>query len=154
MGFFERISRLISSLNKKKPPGPNTVLTKNFKLGEFACNDANKTQVPDEYLFNVKELAEALQVIRDYIDSPLKVFSGYRTPEHNKKIGGVKNSQHMLAKAADLKASGTSTGKLHEVILLLIEEGKIPQGGVGHYPNRFVHYDIRGRRARWTGKGK
>jgi hypothetical protein len=34
------------------------------------------------------------------------------------------------------------------VIEGLIEQGKIKQGGIGIYPS-WVHYDIRGTKARW-----
>jgi len=153
MGFFEELARVIKKFGKRRPLTPDTQLTENFKLGEFVTNDDRKTQVPLQFVDNVKELAKNLQVIRDHVGTSIKVFSGYRTPEHNAAIGGVKNSKHMVAKAADLK-SLCSTAKLHELILLLIDEGKIKEGGVGHYPGRFVHYDIRGTRARWTGKGR
>ena len=61
-------------------------LTKNFSLWEFRCRDG--TDVPDEYMDNVRELAENLQVLRDKIGKPITVISGYRSPEYNKKIGG------------------------------------------------------------------
>ena len=51
---------------------------------------------------NVEKLAKNLQVLRDYIQKPITIISGYRTPEYNKKCGGVKRSQHLLAKAATL----------------------------------------------------
>ena len=76
------------------------------------------------------------------------IISGYRSPEYNKKIGGVKRSQHMLAKAADIVVSGMTSLEVRDVIITLIKEGKMDPGGVGIYPT-FVHYDVRGRNARW-----
>jgi hypothetical protein len=38
------------------------------------------------------------------------------------------------------------------IIENLIAQGKIIEGGVGIYPT-FVHYDIRGTKARWSGTG-
>ena len=68
-------------------------LTKNFTRQEFDCKDG--TKVPNEFLPNVQELAENLQVLRDYIgESVMITGSGYRTPSHNAKVGGAKNSQH------------------------------------------------------------
>ena len=83
-------------------------ITKNFNLKEFRSNLHNKAgfevvQVPEYLLGNVKTLANQLQVIRDYIDLPIKINSAYRTPLFNKSVGGAKNSQHLYAKAADLK---------------------------------------------------
>jgi len=121
-------------------------LEKNFKLKEFKCRDG--TPVPEELMDNVELLAKNLQVIRDYIESPLVIISGYRTKKYNTRIGGARRSQHMLAKAGDLRTSTHTPQELREVIVKLIKEGKIMKGGVGLY-NTFVHYDVRGRNARW-----
>ena len=122
-------------------------LTKNFNSEEFDCKDG--TKVPEKYLLNVKEVANNLQVLRDYLKVPVSVTgSGYRTPAHNKKVGGAKASQHLTASGADINAEGYEPKQLAEVIELLILKGKMKQGGIGIYPN-FVHYDIRGTKARW-----
>jgi len=124
-------------------------LTPNFALREFQCHDG--VGVPEELMENVTLLAENLQVIRDEIGKPIRIISGYRHPEYNKKIGGAKKSQHMTAKAADLKVSGMEPVELWRVIIKLIKEGKLHAGGVGLYTT-FVHYDVRGTNARWYGK--
>jgi len=122
-------------------------LTKNFSREEFDCKDG--TIVPAKYLLNVKEVAENLQVLRDYLEVPVSVTgSGYRSAKHNKKVGGAKFSQHLTASGADINAEGYEPQQLSEVIELLILKGKMKQGGIGVYPN-FVHYDIRGTKARW-----
>ena len=125
-------------------------LTPNFSLHEFKCRDG--TDVPEEFMENVQLLAENLQVIRDEIGIPIKVISGYRSPKYNTKIDGARRSQHMVAKAADIIIPGMTPGMVGEVIILLIKEGKMKSGGVGIY-TAFTHYDIRGRNARWRGKG-
>ena len=122
-------------------------LTKDFHLSEFDCKDG--TPVPDEYFDNVFELAVNLQVLRDEIDEPVFISgSGYRTKSHNKKVGGAKNSQHLVAKAADISVKSKTPKELAEVIEKLISEKKMKQGGIGIYPG-FVHYDTRGTKARW-----
>lgn len=123
-------------------------LTKNFKLEEFACKDGSP--VPDAIFVNCQELADNLQVLRDTVDTPITIISGYRSPEYNQQCGGAPLSQHLTAKAGDLKASGMTSDELHAVIIDLIDQGKMKQGGVGLYPT-FVHYDIRGTKARWEG---
>ena len=125
-------------------------LTENFSLWEFKCRDG--TEVPDELKDNVQELAENLQVLREHIQKPITVISGYRSPEYNKKIGGAKRSQHMLAKAGDLIVKGMTPDEVKEVIVHLIKEGKMKKGGVGLY-TYFTHYDVRGFNRRWYGKG-
>lgn len=122
-------------------------LTKNFSRQEFDCKDG--TKIPDSLLSNVTELAENLQVLRDYLNTPISITgSGYRTVSHNKKVGGATNSQHLYAKAADINAKGLTPKELFKVIENLISLGKMKQGGLGLYKN-FVHYDIRGTKARW-----
>lgn len=123
-------------------------LTTNFALSEFACHDVAGTLVPQQYLNNVKLLATNLQVLRSSLGVPVHILSGYRTPAHNAAVGGAKASQHLVAKAGDLTVAQLSPKELHARIEQLIAEGKMKQGGLGLYPG-FVHYDVRGYKARW-----
>jgi uncharacterized protein YcbK (DUF882 family) len=122
-------------------------LTENFSRAEFDCNDG--TPVPQQFITNVKKLAEQLQILRDHIKEPVMITgSGYRTPSHNTKVGGAKNSQHLTASGADINAKNYTPRQLANVIEKLIKEKKMLQGGIGVYKG-FVHYDIRGTKARW-----
>jgi uncharacterized protein YcbK (DUF882 family) len=123
-------------------------LTNNFKLEEFACRDGSLPE--GDLLVNCQELADNLQVLRDHIGKPITVISGYRPPAYNKKIGGAKKSQHLLARAADIKVRGMAPAEVHATILKLIKAGEMKQGGLGKY-STFVHYDTRGTAARWSG---
>ena len=125
-------------------------LTENFSLGEFRCKDG--TDVPDEYMDNVRELAENLQALREHVDKPIKVISGYRSPKYNRKIKGARRSQHLTASGADIKIKGMTPQEVKEVVEKLIKDGLMKQGGVGLYKT-FLHYDVRGRKAPWLGKG-
>ena len=125
-------------------------LTENFSLREFKCRDGSN--VPPEYMDNVLLLAQNLQVLREEVGKPVRVISGYRSPKYNRKIKGAKRSQHMLAKAADIKISGMTPQEIKDLIEKLIKDKKMKKGGVGLY-RTFVHYDTRGWNARWTGKG-
>lgn len=129
------------------------VLTKNFNLSEFSCKDGSQT--PLGVYYNLQKLAIQLQVLRDYIGKPIKINSGYRSPKYNAKIGGVKNSQHILGKAADITIKGFDTGVIAYHLEQLISKGEILQGGIGIY-NGFVHYDIgyNGKRRRWDKRTK
>ena len=131
---------------ERKIPATKKMLTKNFSLAELACIDA--TRVPEAIIPNVTDLAQNLQVLRDYLGQPVGILSGYRTPTYNKKVGGAKFSQHLQAKAADLTTKSKTPKQLAAIIEKLIKEGKMKQGGVGVY-STFVHYDTRGNKARW-----
>lgn len=121
-------------------------LTKNFSLSEFACRDGRP--VPPELIPNVKELAQNLQVLRDDLGEAIHIQSAYRPADYNKRIGGKKNSMHIPAKASDITCKSLTPKQLHARIEKLIAAGKMKQGGLGLYPG-FVHYDIRGEKARW-----
>ena len=122
------------------------MITKNFKVEEFKCP---KDGIPTgNILENVHELANNLQALRDHLGKPIRIISAYRCPEYNKSIGGAEKSQHMYGKASDIKVKDMEPADVHKAILSLISQGKMKQGGVGLYET-FVHYDIRGTRARW-----
>lgn len=124
-------------------------LTKNFKLSEFDCKDG--TPVPTKYIPNAREVANNLQVLRDHLGVPVSITgSGYRTPAHNKAVGGAPKSQHLTCSGADINAKGLTPKQLASKIEALIKDGKMKQGGLGVYKT-FVHYDIRGTKARWNG---
>lgn len=122
------------------------LLTPNFSVWEFASKDG--APFPLEILRNLKKLAQELEVIRAEVGKPIIINSGYRSPDHNSKVGGAKDSYHTKGKAADIKVSGLNSFELAQIIEKLISQGKLKQGGVGTYPT-FIHYDIRGTKARW-----
>ncbi len=124
-------------------------LTQNFNLSEFQHPGH---PVPPELLPNVQRLADNLQRLRDRVGMPIHIHSGYRTPAINT---GAKKSQHLLGKAADIRIPGMTPAEVHRMILSMIKAGEMDQGGVGLYDKRgknFVHYDTRGRAARWRQK--
>ena len=125
-------------------------ITKNFDSNEFKCKDG--TAVPEDLMDNLHLLCENLQVLRDHVGKPIRIISGYRSPKYNRRIGGARRSQHMTAKAADIKIRGMSPAEVKAAIVSLIKEGKVASGGVGLYKT-FTHYDVRGRNARWYGRG-
>lgn len=122
-------------------------LTKNFSSEEFDCTDG--TKVPTKFIKNLLELAKNLQALRDYLNEPVLITgSGYRTPSHNDKVGGADKSEHLTASAADINVKSKTPRQLSNVIEFLISKGIMKQGGLGTYKG-FVHYDIRGTKARW-----
>ncbi len=121
-------------------------LTKNFSADEFACRDGSQT--PCDVLVNLKELALNLQVLRDFCGLPITINSGYRSPKYNKMVGGAIHSKHLTGHAGDITIPGKKPVQVKAMIEKLIGEGKMKQGGLGQYPT-FVHYDIRGTKARW-----
>ena len=121
-------------------------LTANFSLEEF--NSKCGRPIPNSVLPNIVELAKNLQVLRNAIGKTITITSGYRSSEHNKKIKGAKDSQHVKGTAADIQVKGMTPKEVALIIEGLIESGKMKQGGIGIYAS-WIHYDIRNVKARW-----
>ena len=86
--------------------------------------------------FMNKDFLKLLDVIRQKYGKPMKINSGYRSEEYNKKIGGVANSSHMKGIAVDV--SITTSADRWKFIKACYEVG-VTRIGIG---NTFVHIDI------------
>jgi uncharacterized protein YcbK (DUF882 family) len=131
-------------------------LTQNFSKHEFETAPsaarfkmpADINLIPTDKEQNIKNLAANLQVLRNEIGVPVRILSGYRSAGYNSKVGGAMNSQHKEGKAADIVVEGLTPEQVAKTIEKLVSIGAMKQGGIGIYKN-FVHYDIRGTKARW-----
>ncbi len=124
-------------------------LSKNFSKSEFMCSCG--CEMPKEVLNNVQKVANQLQALRNIVGKSITVNSGYRCPEWNTKVGGVKTSQHILGKASDITIKDMTPDDVAHLIEQMIDSGDMLQGGLGRY-NTFTHYDIRKTKARWNFK--
>ena len=83
-----------------------------------------------------------------HLDSEIDIVCGYRTPWSNNYLrehsnGVALHSQHMEAKAIDIRIPGISTAQVRDAALSL------RRGGVGYYAqSNFVHVDV-GPVRRW-----
>ena len=117
----------------------NTVLSKNFKVKEFACRDGADEVKIDEGLIKI------LQTVRDKYKKAVTVVSGYRTPSYNSVIDGATFSQHKYGKAADIQITGVKPREIAEYL----ESLKVKGLGLYDYAGGFVHVDTRLIRSRW-----
>ena len=108
----------------------------------------SKDGAPSPYEKTVRpELLHLLNRIRKAWGKPIIVNSAYRSPEHNRAVGGVENSFHVQGLAADIRPEHSEDlADLQDLCLDLNDHG-----GVGLY-NTFVHVDARGVRARWDNR--
>lgn len=58
-------------------------------------------------------------------------------------------SKHLTASAADFKVFNTKASQVQKMVEKLMDEGKIKAGGIG-LGSSFTHYDIRGKKTKWT----
>lgn len=82
------------------------------------------------------KLVEMLDKAREIAGVAFKINSGFRTPEQNKKVGGVKDSSHMSGKAVDIAC--TSDSNRHKIITALLTVG-FNRIGIA---KTFLHCDI------------
>ena len=118
----------------------NKKLSTNFRVREFACSDGS------DPIFIDSELVSVLQKIRTHFGKSVTITSAYRTPTHNKAVGGVTHSQHLYGKAADIKVNGISPQKVATYAETILTN----KGGIGVYSS-FTHIDVRGTCSRWKG---
>lgn len=85
-------------------------------------------------------------------EGTIDIVCGYRSSETNEMLragstartGVAEHSQHVLAKAIDIRVPGVSTQLLRDAAL------SVDAGGVGYYPkSQFVHVDV-GPVRKWT----
>jgi len=109
----------------------------NIKLNYFDISEFDQPGLPGSGKEKMDvNLLMILDNMRHRSDIPYKITSGYRSPEYNKKIGGVKNSPHIKGKAADISAPDSRTKYL---ILEAALHFGIERIGVG---SNFIHIDI------------
>ena len=113
--------------------------TKNFKVSEFACKHCGKNEIDQRVLNMAQEL-------RDYLGVPIIVNSGYRCEFHNREVGGVKNSKHILGKAADLLCSLGAAKMFEAVKELHDKQGKLKDLDYCIKYKTFIHIDCGGKR--------
>jgi hypothetical protein len=80
---------------------------------------------------------DKLQALRDRLGKPLIVRSGYRSPSHNRAVGGVPASKHMLGTAFDIALSN------HDPLAFEAAAREVGFLGFGFYPRSgFMHVDL------------
>jgi uncharacterized protein YcbK (DUF882 family) len=119
-----------------------------YKLNDFLRDNHNEEV--SEYDPRTFDVLHTMLAKLGKTDSAVNILSAYRTQETNDMLreSGTTNaalhSQHIEAKALDLRVPGVSAGILRDAALSL------SAGGVGYYPKGgFVHVDV-GPVRQWT----
>ncbi|MBO4593473.1 MAG: peptidase M15 [Bacteroidaceae bacterium] len=110
------------------------MITRNFSWAEMQASATARRKgfdntIPASLRPNMINLCtNVLQPIRDAYGKPIIVGSGYRCPKLNKAVGGVSNSQHMTASAADIHSLSdrlSDNRELWDIIITLANAGRI-----------------------------
>jgi uncharacterized protein YcbK (DUF882 family) len=121
------------------------LLSPHFRVREWASKCGSDT------ILIHPETARMVQCVRDHFARPVRITSGYRSPEHNRRVGGAPQSYHLRGMAADIVVAGTTPMAVYRAI----DSGSVPgidpaKVGLGLYTRQgFVHIDCRGSKARW-----
>ena len=86
----------------------NAKLSEHFVLGEFTkSNYPEVYNIPShEAIANLKRVCVWLEVLRERYNEPIRINSGYRSPQLNRKVGGAATSNHLTGCAVDIRTSG------------------------------------------------
>ena len=102
----------------------------NFSPAEIACRGTGKLLVNEPAL-------DKLQALRDRLGKPLIIRSAYRSPEHNRAVGGAPRSKHMDGTAFDIAMSN------HDPVVFEAAAREAGFLGFGYYPRSgFMHIDL------------
>lgn len=102
----------------------------NFSPAEIACRGSGQLKL-------VPEALDRLQALRDRLGKPLILRSAYRSPEHNRAVGGAKASKHMAGTAFDIAMSN------HDPSAFEAAAREVGFLGFGFYPRSgFMHIDL------------
>ena len=109
-------------------------LSPHFTLGEMTTsNHPEVYNIPShEAIANLKRLCGWLEELRKRYnakygtstssatvgDEPIRINSGYRSPQLNRKIGGAATSNHLTGCAVDIKVAGMEQALRYATILL------------------------------------
>lgn len=84
------------------------------------------------------QLVRTLKAIERHYGRSVMVTSGYRSPKHNRRVGGASGSRHTSCEAADIQIEGVSKWQLAKYL-----RSMPGRGGVGTYCHtESVHIDI------------
>ena len=115
-------------------------LSANFSRHEFECSCGCGFDTVDT------DLLTTVEIIRDHFQARVRINSGCRCRLHNEAVGGSVNSQHIVARAADIEVEGVAPAKVQDYIEQLFPD----KYGLGRY-DTFTHVDSRKGKARWSG---
>lgn len=117
-------------------------ITPHFKVREFACHDGT-----DKVLIDVDGVKK-LELMRIWARQSIRISSGYRTPEHNKRIGGSPTSYHTKGQAFDIVITGRTPTEAAKFAQL------IGFGGIEvNRDTNYLHVDTRTKKYFWVHQG-
>lgn len=123
-----------------------TYLTENFTLEELTRSQYAKRHGIDntptkEQIENLRYLCvHGLQPLRDWLQSPVYVSSGFRCDELNYALKGSSTSLHKLGCASDIDDRGSYT--LMQIVTFIHNHLPFTELIAEYFPGGWVHYGL------------
>ena len=102
----------------------------------FKIEDFDSPDLPGSGKLMSPALLELLDHTRMIYGKPIYINSGFRTPKHNKEVGGKSRSSHLKGLAVDIRCNNSRDR--FELLEVLLKKG-FNRIGVG---STFIHIDI------------
>lgn len=112
-----------------------------FKPIELASRGNNRVWVS-------KAMIAGLDRVREKMERPIHILSGYRDPRHNRLVGGATRSRHIIGDAVDIDLQAFGSWNRYALAWYLIDNGFTSFGTYGDKPH-MLHADMRPRAAIW-----
>lgn len=96
-------------------------LSPHFTLGELTKSSSHPEvyNIPShEAIANLKRVCVWLEELRLRSGTPIRINSGYRSPQLNRAIGGVPTSNHLTGCAVDIRVSGMEQLIVYAAIII------------------------------------
>ena len=107
---------------------------KDWRWGSFKPSEMRSKS--DDKLMIDYDSMDKLQELRNLLGKPLYITSAYRSPAHNRKVGGAKGSMHLQAKAFDVQMHNRDPAKFYALAQA------VGFTGFGFYEKSgFIHID-------------
>lgn len=122
-----------------------------FTIREFfygcTTNEILKVIGNKTYCDNLLSLGNALDRLRSMVNKPIIINSGFRDTDHNKRVGGVCNSQHLFMEAVDITIKDYPLTQIESILETYFRH---EFGQVLIYDKRnFIHLALRNEKHRF-----
>lgn len=103
----------------------------NFTAEEFRCKHSGRNEMDPEFMAR-------LQALRTEYGLPMKITSGFRSPQHPIERRKVAPGAHASGRACDVAVTGAAALRL---VQLAVKHGFTGIGVKQHTSGKFIHLD-------------
>ena len=106
-----------------------------MNLNYFSINEFDSPDLSNSGVNMDREFLQMLDLAREISGVSFRINSGYRTREHNERVGGKSDSSHLIGKAADIHCK---TSRDRSIVLDSLKQAGFHRFGIA---KTFIHVD-------------